>query len=135
MCCSNTLFTQSLGYLSKQHDAAFPENVNTCSCKLHLKHFPCTYFIQFMSHSETLLFIYIFFSDQLDEANNALKDANRRLNKIKAANAALIAERDHQATALRDTEDALKNAENILSNLTAAVKALRAEIEQTHRGK
>ena len=47
-------------------------------------------------------------SDQLREANNALKDANRRINELMSANAALTAERDNLAAALRDTEDALK---------------------------
>lgn len=52
-----------------------------------------------------------------------------------SANAALTAERDNLAAALRDTEDALKDAENKLANANAALQALRAEMEQRLREK
>ncbi|KAH3838862.1 paramyosin-like isoform X1 [Dreissena polymorpha] len=74
-------------------------------------------------------------SGQLRDANNALKDANRRINDLTAANAALTAERDNLAAALRDTEDALKDAENKLANANAALQALRAEMEHRLREK
>jgi len=54
---------------------------------------------------------------------------------LTAANASLTMERDSLASALRDTEDALKDAENKLANANAALQALRVEMEQRLREK
>ena len=74
-------------------------------------------------------------SDQLREAQHALKDANRELADLRQLRAQLEAERDSLAAALKDTEDALRDAENKLANAQNALATLRTEMETRLREK
>jgi len=74
-------------------------------------------------------------SDQLREANQALKDANRELSELRALRIQLENERDSLAAALKDTEDALRDAENKLAAATAALDKLRSDMEARLREK
>merc|ERR1719228_2400536 len=74
-------------------------------------------------------------SDQLREANLALKDANRELTELRALRIQLENERDSLAAALKDTEDALRDTENKLAAATAALDKLRIDMEARLREK
>lgn len=88
-----------------------------------------------VKRGEIWYILLIILLDQLREAKNALKDAHKRIGDLEALKSQLEAEREHLASALSDTEDALKEMEQKYTQAHDSLVRLKSEMEQRLREK
>ena len=91
----------------------------------------------FFTFSFFFLFFFFFYiqPEQLREANSQNKDLTRQVQELSTIRIQLEGERDGLANELADTRDAFKDAQARLDGATAALNALRNEMENRLREK